>query len=291
MLKRIDMNTPRSLPHVRNAIYSQPWAIQEQWLNAICEIFEASVNRENLEFEAVATPYRPDNGIKSPLLQMVDGVAVIPVRGPIFPRANLMTRLSGATSLDTLSAALDEAQSLDPRAIILDIDSPGGSVSGLKDFCNEILGTNSSHDTIAMITGTGASAAYMIASQCKSVMASEGSIVGSIGVVMRVDNDERADRNAGIDPIVIRSSELKAIGSGGPVTPAQQNELERMVDMYFSMFKSTVQSARPDLEMDKVATGQVWPGKSHNSEPSAKDMGLIDAVTTLKNLVSYHGVR
>ena len=114
-------------------------------------------------------------------------------------------------------------------------------------------------------------------------------MVGSIGVVARLDNTDRAERNEGNDPIIIRSSELKAIGAGGPVTPSQTQELQRMVMGLFAMFKANVSAGRPGLDMDAISTGQTWFGKSHNSEPSAIDMGLVDNLSTLAKLIAACG--
>ncbi len=101
-----------------------------------------------------------------------------------------------------------------------------------------------------------------------------------------MDNYDRAERNEGNDPVVLSSSELKIGGSG---TLNQVADLQRQVKGYFDQFKSTVMRGRPDMDIDAAATGQTWLGKSHNADKSAMDMGLIDGITTLNQLVGKYG--
>src|ERR1041385_28572 len=89
----------RKLTHVRSAIYGQPWAITDKWLEAICEIFESNAAGLNAEMaQAAGDTYQ--STAADPPFEISNGVAILPLRGPIFPRANMMTRMSGATSLE-----------------------------------------------------------------------------------------------------------------------------------------------------------------------------------------------
>ena len=98
--------------------------------------------------------------------------AVIPITGPIFPRANLMTENSGATSISMLQNDLGVAMaSKEARSIMLLIDSPGGAVSGIGEFGQQVAASVRRKPLVAHISGTGASAAYWIASQASSISA------------------------------------------------------------------------------------------------------------------------
>lgn len=280
---------PRRLNHVRAAIYGQPWAISEDWLNAICEIFENNV--AGVATDWVKASNGADGSLAAPF-QVINGVAILPLRGPIFPRANMMTQYSGATSLEEYSDLFDLASELeDIKTILLDIDSPGGSVSGLQEFCDKVfnarqLSTTGEGPTIlGCISGCGASAAYMIGSQANELYASPGSLVGSIGTVARRDNYNRAELNEGNDPVVLRSHELKAVGAG-PFTDNQVNDMKRILAEYFQGFKDAVTRARPQIDIEKVATGQVWLSKSATAGEDAMSLGLIDGVSTLGQLLN-----
>ena len=94
-----------------------------------------------------------------------DGVAVIPITGPIMRYANLFTRISGATSTQELATDLQTAlDSPQVRAIVLNIDSPGGEASGINELADMIHASRGKKPIKAYVGGTGASAAYWIAS-------------------------------------------------------------------------------------------------------------------------------
>ncbi|MEO4012263.1 S49 family peptidase [Pseudomonas rossensis] len=116
-----------------------------------------------------------------------DGVAIVPIVGPIFRYANLLTEISGATSTQIL--ATDIRQALDNpavKAIVLDIDSPGGMASGINELAELIFAGRSQKRIVAYVGGTGASAAYWLASAAHEVVVDDTAIVGSIGVVVEV---------------------------------------------------------------------------------------------------------
>lgn len=169
---------------------SQCWAIQENALRTILDI----AGRQNLEsIEAVETRLgRPLRNTRA--VTMRGDVAVIPVHGPIFRRANLFTEISGATSIEQL--ALDFQTSLDDPAvagIVLDIDSPGGSASGVAEFAAQVRAARGNKPVTAYAGSLAASAGYWIAAAAERVVIDSTAMVGSIGVVagLRVDNDPK----------------------------------------------------------------------------------------------------
>jgi capsid assembly protease len=268
------------LSRVRAAIYGQPWAITPEWLEAICEIFERHVASDKLEFEfesksqiAGGNAARLDSGE----YQIENGVAIIPLMGPIFPRANMMTRMSGASSIQDFSSMFADAiNNPDVNAVLLQIDSPGGSVLGVNEAASQVFAArNQGKPIVALAEGMAASAAYLVGSQADEFYATEGAIVGSIGVVMRIDSDERQKLNEGIDPVIIKTGKFKAVGNG-PVTDEQKAHLQETVNDYFSKFQMAVSRARPMANMDEVSTGEVWVGAK------AQGKGLIDGISTMQ---------
>ena len=281
---------PDSFARIRAALYSQPWWMAENDLKMMLGIFETHATGGTVEWEAKAKKQEDDEEKEDDSIDLgfdyQDDVATINIRGPIIPRATWFSKMSGMTSIDQLSAELDVACSLNPSCIIFNIDSPGGSVMGAKDFCNEISEASSvnSFPIISIANPMQASLASMIASVCDQCYATEGAFIGSYGTVMAMDNWDRAEKNLGNDPIVLRSSELKGIGSGGGITPNQTQEMTRMLGMWNDMFKQTVKAGRPNVDIDNIFNGQMWHAKSFNNEPSAQDMGFIDGITTLQKL-------
>jgi serine protease SohB len=113
--------------------------------------------------------------------------------------------------------------------------------------------------------------------------ASEAAVVGSIGVIATLYDQTRALKNQGVDPTVIRSSELKAPGAGDTITPSQMRNIVSRVQEYFGMFKDAVARARSGIDIDAVATGETWIGQK------AVAAGLVDGIGTLDSVTKKYG--
>ncbi|WP_244158842.1 S49 family peptidase [Azotobacter beijerinckii] len=150
-------------------------------LDALLAIADRQGNPEALE----ARLGRPLDNTRAVTLR--DGVAVIPITGPIMRYANLFTRISGATSTQELATDLRTALD-DPKvkAIVLNIDSPGGEATGINELADMVYAARSRKPIKAYVGGTGASAAYWIASAAGEVVVDDTALLGSIGVVLEV---------------------------------------------------------------------------------------------------------
>jgi ClpP class serine protease len=201
--------------HATRALLGEYWAIEPSWLPVISTIAQRDTSSPTLEaarewtkrdYLAMAGPgARPLPGASR--AYVVDGVAVLPITGPIFPRANLLTEMSGATSVAVLRA--DHTVALASHAvaaIMLLIDSPGGAVSGIADFAARIASGANRKPTRAFVMGSAASAAYWIGSQASMISADRTAVVGSIGVVAAVPKQMQPDRDGYIDIEVVSSN-------------------------------------------------------------------------------------
>ncbi|WP_256679183.1 S49 family peptidase [Pseudomonas sp. AOB-7] len=116
-----------------------------------------------------------------------DGVAVIPVVGPIMRYANLFTRISGATSTQELAtdfqAALDDPK---VKAIVFNVDSPGGEANGINELSDMIHAARGKKPIKAYGGGSVASGAYWVASAADELVIDDTALLGSIGVVVEV---------------------------------------------------------------------------------------------------------
>ena len=172
-----------------------PWAIEQAALETIIGIAQ---RENNLEAVLKQRGEPLDNTRK---VEIRDGIAVIPITGPLFPRANLFSEISGAYSVEML--ALDLARAGDDqevRGVVLAIDSPGGHTTMINEFANQVA--DFSKPIVAYVVGSAASAAYWIAIAADRVVLDDTAIVGSIGVVAGFespDNDriEIVSSNAG----------------------------------------------------------------------------------------------
>ena len=175
------------------AIRSEPWAIVPEWLDAIEAIaarVEAgeAINRVANDGHAqrheafMAAAGERVAGTRSAIMA-ADGIAMVPMIGPIMPRITLMSDLSGGVSADALAAdlaALDGAK--DIRRIMLVVDSPGGAVTGIARLAAQIAAMKT--PVTAHVEGSAASAAYWLISQAREISIDPTGQVGNLGIVM-----------------------------------------------------------------------------------------------------------
>ncbi|MFT5133852.1 MAG: ClpP class serine protease, partial [Gammaproteobacteria bacterium] len=166
-----------------------PWAITEPVLNAIV----ATMENHTESIDAIsAKSHKPlENTF---VTDVRDGVAIIPVVGPLFRYANFLTFFMGASSYEILAKDFTSAlNNPDVKAIVLNIDSPGGEVNGCAEFANLIFEARGKKPIVAYASGDAASGAYWVASACDEIVVSETSALGSIGVVALYRNKKQDD--------------------------------------------------------------------------------------------------
>jgi ClpP class serine protease len=188
------------------AVRAQPWAILPDYLAAIEAIALRALDHPALltvaedghqarlaaGLSAIAATGTPLEGTRTAMLR--DGVATIPVFGPIFPRATMLNSSAGGTALDAVMRDFRVAQgSPQVDAVVLAFDSPGGVVSGLGEAADAIRGA--AKPVTSFVTGMAASAAYWLASQAREMVLDRAASVGSIGVVATVSRQEATDAN------------------------------------------------------------------------------------------------
>ena len=174
------------MPRAFELAASQPWLMLPGALDNLLTIADRMGDPAALE---TRTGGRLEN---SRTVSVRSGVAIIPVVGPVFRYANLFTEISGATSTQILATDLQAALD-DPKvnAIILNIDSPGGVAAGINELADQIYAARDRKRIVAYIGGTGASAAYWVASAASEIVIDETALAGSIGVVVEavVENE------------------------------------------------------------------------------------------------------
>ena len=205
-------------------------------------------------------------------IEMVDGVAVIPVRGIISQGLGIVEDSSGIADVFDVSRMIDLATSdRDVSAIVYDIDSPGGSVTGTPEIAAKIRAAAAVVPSVAYTSGLMASAAYWIGSQADAIYAAQSALVGSIGVYMAWLDSSRAMEMAGLKTELIKHGKFKAIGlDGTALNDEQRAMLQSRVDRVFEWFAGAVREQR---DVDPAAMeGQTYYGDD------AIAVGLVDAV-------------
>lgn len=209
-------------------------------------------------------------------------VAIVPIRGMI--GKELSMEYYGGTSLDLLMARLNTLVA-DPKVshIILDINSPGGYVTGVENAARAIYELAQKKPIIAYTSTLCASAAYWIASACSAIYTEgETTRVGSLGVYAATAHYTKMLEKAGIDVHEFTTGKYKALGSPYH-TPSddEKAKLQDMVDTLFTVFIDNVAEFRdvPKDTLLKSADGQVF----FSTDAAARQ--LTDGAKTVKEIL------
>ena len=209
-----------------------------------------------------------------------DRVAVINIEGTIVcgadSKENLFQQANGVTSGTIMKQIREAAADDSVKALVLRIDSGGGSATAAEEVSRELLRfkEQTQKPIVATMGNTGASAAYWIAA-CASdkIYANATTLTGSIGVYMPYMNTEELFKKIGITSDKIKSGPYKDIMSNDrPITTEEKQILQNIVDEIYDQFVYTVSAGRR-METSKVraiADGRIYTGRQ------AKNIGLVD---------------
>lgn len=202
---------------------------------------------------------------------LVDGVAIVDVAGPLTKSAGWSGPGMQILTRQVQAAAADGAV----NAILLRIDSPGGTVAGVSDLSEAVYAARKQKPVVSYISDTGASAAYHVAAQADRIYSDTDALVGSIGTYMVVpDFSQWAEAN-GVKVHVIRAGAMKGAGvPGAPVTEEHLADFQRTIDEINETFLAAVARGR-GMKADVVrelADGRVHVGAN------AAAVGLTDGV-------------
>jgi len=247
-------------PRVEAAVFGTPWAIVPSKLDAISEVLERRLDGGFSDLSS----FRPDSPAES--YRTADGIAVIPIRGVMGKRMNLLMEISGGTSTELAGAEIQRAVE-DPgvRGILLDIDSPGGSVDGSFTLADLVSAAAAVKPMVAFVDGDGCSAAYLVACSAGRIVAGETADVGSIGVVTSVLDRTEQNRALGIRRHVITAGRYKAVGSPDlALDRAGEDYIRGRLDVLYGLFVDRVAAARGvsrEFVLDEMADGRVFLGR------------------------------
>ena len=181
------------------------------------------------------------------------------------------------------------------KAILLNIDSPGGGVAVSQEIWAEIKRLREKNDKIvvAYLSSTGASGAYYIASAANKIVANPGTIVGSIGVIAEWVNYADLMEWAKLKSIVFKTGEFKDTGSGTrALTENEKKYFQGLIDDMYVQFVEAVATGRK-LELQEVrslADGRVFTGRDAKARKLIDDMGNFqDAVDLTAKLAGISG--
>lgn len=240
---------------------------------ALCEEhFPRFAVRSSVEIEASSAPSRSGN------------VAVIPIHGALLPRGG-RGFFSSATGMDNLRAQIRAAANDgDISAIVLDVDSPGGTVAGTMETAAEVKLAASRKPVVAVANTLAASAAYWIASQASQLVMAPSADVGSIGaMVMHVDISKALD-DLGVKITMMRSAPFKNEATPfSPLTDEAKTFYQERVDEAGADFVKAVAEGRRTSQAnvrERFGQGRVYGARE------ALARGMVDRVATLDDVIS-----
>ena len=168
------------------------------------------------------------------------------------------------------------------RALVLDIDSPGGSVPASEYLYHAVARISEHKPVVACIRGTGASGGYFISCAAHRIVASPGALVGSVGVISVRPVLETLLQRLGVGVSVNKSGEFKDMGAfWREATPEETEKMQALVDESFDRFVAVVAGSRKMTEeaVRELATGEVFWA------PRALEAGLVDELGDLDRAI------
>lgn len=252
-------------------LFNQPWAMLYLGIEDLLLDIDFALNAFQTELarseESVIEKLTGEPFIR-------DGnIAIIPVNGTLVKTGSLFTEGTRYGYLRRALSMAEQAKGID--AIMLDVDTPGGTVAGVHETAELLYRVNQRKPVYAWVDDLAASAGYWLVSQCSMIGAHAGGDVGSIGIfTMHYDYSER-DLKYGVRRTVMAVGDLKAAGhDAGPLPDKAEKYIMDLLNRTQDIFVNTVSRGRPKLSTSKVRATQ---GRLYMGE-QARKMGLIDEV-------------
>ena len=214
-----------------------------------------------------------------------DKIAVIMMRGLI---SSSLPGNVGETMVDDMRLALQQASEDDHvRAIVLEIDSPGGEVTASDMIYNWVVKTRARKPVVVYMDSLAASGGYYVACGGQFLMANETTITGSIGVIIQTLNYEQLFNKVGLASVTFKSGKFKDMLNGArPITPEERDYVQNFVMKTYDKFLGIVAHERnlpADGLRNSVADGRILSGKD------ALDHKLIDGVGQIEDAFAKAG--
>lgn len=269
------------LTNVRRAFQSAAWVIHEPKLEALTEVLSMRLSDTPLTADEIQARIGDRPRAAG---QTIGSVAVIPLAGTLYPKANLVTESSGGASVEQFIAQVEAAAS-DPAigAIVIDTDSPGGAAQGIPEAAARLRALRGTKPIVAVASGLMASGAYWLASQADSIVGAPSSEIGSVGAFMVHQDLSAAYEKDGVKNTIVRAGKYKAeTNPFEPLTDEAREALQSRVDEAYALFLNDLAKGR----RVSVATAKNDFGQGRVLGPKAAlAAGMIDKLGTLQSVI------
>jgi capsid assembly protease len=271
---------------------SMPWALEPGYLHAVAAVLArkhlgeapSAADLAHVRADREARDTRRDAAVRAGN----GAIAVIPVFGVITQRGNMLDELCGGGSVSTemLVAQLRQAEADDSvGSILLNFNTPGGSVYGVGEAADEIVRIGRSKPVVGLANSLSASAGYWLMAQCTEVYCTPGGEVGSIGVWQAHEDVSKALATKGVTVSLISAGKYKTEGNPfGPLDPAARGFMQQRTDEYYTAFTDAVARGR------RVGVATVRNGMGQGRVLGAKqalEERMVDGVATFDQVVAH----
>jgi protease IV len=262
------------------------------WLQAACALYALSLfaafsvaGRQ----EAASKARRGEtelSGLKGLVPGKKDAVAVIPIYGGISQGNTGRTWERGSQQIARRIRSAAEKKEV--KAVLLDINSPGGSVGAVQEIYSAVMKARkeTGKPFVARFGEVSASGGYYVAAACDKIVAHPGTITGSIGVIFSVGNFEGLLKKIGVKMEPIKSGKFKDMGSPSREMTAEEKKLlQGMIDDSYGQFVEAVAAGRgmPVEQVKLLADGRIFTGRQ------AQEAKLVDALGDYRDALDLAG--
>lgn len=301
---RPDFNADLKYPRIIRYVVSTPWAMEPTRLADVLDVLRFKALGGQLSKEEIreycgvplhrfsSAPYLDYNGdlaaLGNPSRRGAgSAVAVIPLRGIISHHISQVQDISGpgGTSVEAFRNNLRQAlASREVGSVVIDIDSPGGSVEGVQEMADEVRDSRGDKPIVAVANGLAASAAFWIASAADQVSVIPSGQVGSIGVFSAHEDVSAALEAEGVKVTLIHAGKFKTEGNPfEPLSDEAREHIQSRVDATFATFLGAVAAGRgTTADVVKKDFGQ---GRLVDAQ-QALAAGMVDHVETLEQAIN-----
>lgn len=269
------------------ACAAEPWALEKSKLVSVANFlrFKAAGGQYSAEEVARITQKREKE------VQKTDGaIGVLPIQGVIGERMNLLDDISGGTSSELISkqfrAMLNDSAI---KAIILDVNSPGGVARSVEEVAQEIYEARGIKPIVAQVNTCAASAAYWIASQADEIVVTPSGWAGSIGVYTIHEDISEMLAMEGIKETLIYAGEFKVLGNSfEPLSDEAKSVMQQRVDELAASFVRGVARGR-NVSLSHV-NERFGQGLMFGATELV-DRGMADRIGTMAETLERFGVQ
>jgi protease-4 len=221
------------------------------------------------------------------VLAIVGGIFLLVPAGDLMPSTGYIARIKIEGLIrdnrDRVEA-LERLSESQARAVIVHLDSPGGTTAGSEQLYESLRALKAKKPMVVVVDGLAASGAYIAALSADHIIAHDTSLVGSIGVLFQYPNFTEALKTLGIAVESIKSTPLKAAPSPfEPTSPEAHAAIEAIVLDSYAWFKGLVKDRRQldDAQLAAVSDGRIFTGRQ------AMPLKLVDALGNEKTALAW----